>query len=72
MNSIRRPPANDTLYRRIDEMRMSVNDREAAKAQFRAGERIADGLCDLLVAIRSQAAFIARYVRNARAASPQH
>jgi len=72
MNSNQRRPANDTPYARIDQMRMSVTDREIAKAQMWAGERLADGLCELVMAIRSSAAYIARHVRTARAASPQH
>jgi hypothetical protein len=72
MTSNQRVLANDSLYRRIDEMRMSVTDREIAKAQMWAGERIADGVCEFLDAVRSGAAHVARHVRNARAASPQH
>jgi hypothetical protein len=72
MTSIQRPLANDTLYRRIDEMKMSAPDREYAKAQLRAGERMADDFCDLLAALRSCAEFIVRNARAARAASPQH
>ena len=72
MTSIPRPLGNDNLYRRIDEMRMSVTDREAAKAHLRAGESIADGLCNFLAGVRSGTAYIARQVRTARAALPQH
>ncbi len=72
MTSNQRHLARETLYRRIDDMPMSVVDREAAKAQLRAAESIADGLCDLVAAVRSGAATIARHVRAIRAASPQH
>lgn len=64
--------ARETLYRRIDEMPISVIDRESAKAQLRAAERVADSLCDLAAAVRSGALTIARHVRAMRAASPQH
>jgi hypothetical protein len=72
MKPVQRTLANDTLYRRIDEMPISVIDRESAKAQLRAAERIADGFCDLVAALRSGAATIARHVRAVWAASPQH
>jgi hypothetical protein len=72
MTSNQRLLANETLYRRIDDMRMGVTDREAAKAQLRAADSIADGLCDLVAAVRSGAAAVARQVRAMRTASPQH
>lgn len=61
--------ANDTPYRRIDEMRMSAAEREVAKAQLWAGEQIAEGLCELAAALRAGAAYVARHLR---ATSPQH
>ena len=72
MKSNQRLLANETLYRRIDEMPISVIERESAKAQLRAAERVADSLCDLAAAVRWGTAAIARHVRALRAASPQH
>jgi hypothetical protein len=66
------PSAHDTLYRRIDEMPISVADREAAKAQLRAAIRFADALCGLVAALRAGAVTVARPLRAARRASPQH
>jgi len=64
--------SNETLYRRIDEMHMSVTDREFAKARLQTGERFADALCATVDAIRACAGFVARHVRTAAAPSPQH
>lgn len=69
MKTVRRPLANDMLYRRIDEMRMGWTDRELAKSRLRTGERLAEALCEIGGAIRSCAAFVARHVRTAVVAS---
>jgi hypothetical protein len=72
MTTTRRPPSSDRLYRRIDEMHMSVTDRELAKARLRTGERLADALCVAAAVIRSGAAFVARHLRTVAAPSAQH
>jgi hypothetical protein len=72
MTTTRRPPSNDLLYRRIDEMPMSVADRERAKARLQTGERFADAVCELSAAIRAGARFVGRRARTAFAPSPQH
>jgi hypothetical protein len=65
MKPVQRPLANDTLYRRIDEMPISITDRELAKARLQTGDRFAEAICELGGAIRSCAAFVARRVRTA-------
>ena len=47
------------LFQRIDEMRMSVHDRERAKATLRTAESIAEGLGLVVTAMRSLIARIA-------------
>jgi hypothetical protein len=47
------------LFRRIDEMPMSVHDRERAKATLRTAESIAEGLGLVVTAMRSLIARIA-------------
>jgi hypothetical protein len=64
--------ANEMLYRRLDAMSMSVIDREFAKAQLRDTEIFIDGVFALVAAMRSAAAFVARQLRIALTASPQH
>ncbi len=72
MKSQAAPPARDSLYARIDGMRMSAADREHAKAQLRAAERFADGVWHAVMAIRAGAAFVSRQLQSGGAASPQH
>jgi hypothetical protein len=72
MKSVRRTLANNTLYRRIDEMPMNVTDREFAKAQLRASDIFVDDIASLGTAMRSMAARVSRHVRIALTASPQH
>ena len=47
------------LFRRIDEMPMSVYDRERAKAMLQKAERIADGLASIVTGLRAVASRIA-------------
>ena len=47
------------LFRRIDEMPMSVHDRERAKAMLRTAECIAEGLGAAVTAVRSLIARVA-------------
>ena len=72
MKPVQRTPANDTLYRRIDAMPMSVTDREFAKANLRFADSVVDGIFAFLTAMRSTAACVSRHVRIALTASPQH
>ena len=72
MKPVERTPANDTLYRRIDAMPMSVTDRENAKANLRVADSFVDGVFSLVAAMRSMAASVSRHVRIALTASPQH
>jgi hypothetical protein len=72
MKPVQRTPANDTLYRRIDAMPMSVTDREFAKANLRFADSVVDGIFSLITALRSMAASVSRHVRIALTASPQH
>jgi len=72
MKSVQRTLANDTLYRRIDEMPMNVTDREFAKAQLRATDTFVDGIASLAAGMRSTGARFSRHVRIALTTSPQH
>jgi hypothetical protein len=72
MKPVQRILANDTLYRRIDAMPMSVTDRHIAKANLRVADGFVDGIFDLFTAMRSAAACVSRHVRIALTASPQH
>ena len=72
MRRVHRKFANDTLYRRIDEMPMNVTDRQFAKAQLRDADDFVDGVFSLVAAMRSTAARVSRHVRIALTASPQH
>ena len=47
------------LFRRIDEMPMSVYDRERAKAMLQKAERIADGLASVVTGLKALASRIA-------------
>ena len=47
------------LFRRIDEMPMSVHERERAKAALQTAERIAEGLASIVIGLKSLAARIA-------------
>jgi len=47
------------LFRRIDEMPMSLHDRERAKAALQSAERIAEGLGFIVTRLKSLAAWIA-------------
>jgi hypothetical protein len=72
MKPVKHTSANDTLYRRIDAMSMSVADREFAKAQLRDTDIFVDGVFALVAAMRSMAASVSRHLRIALTASPQH
>ncbi len=72
MNPAKLPLANENLYRRIDELQMSVTDRELAKSRLRTGEYFADAVCAAAASIRSCASFVARHLRAATAPSAQH
>jgi hypothetical protein len=72
MRRVQRKLANDTLYRRIDELPMSTTDRRIAKAQLRDADDFVDGVFSLVAAMRSTAARVSRHVRLALTASPQH
>ena len=50
-----RPLTFDEMSRRIDDMPMSIRDRERAKASLQSAERFADGLFGIFTALRSVA-----------------
>ena len=52
------------LFQRIDEMRMSVHDRERAKATLRTAEHIAEGLAFIVTGFKSLAAQIVQSTRR--------
>ena len=52
------------LFRRIDEMPMSVHDRERAKATLRTAEHIAEGLAFIVTGFKSLAAQIVQSTRR--------
>jgi hypothetical protein len=51
-------PAESSLMQRMDDQRMSENDRQAAAAWLRDGEALADFICRATDALRSTAAFL--------------
>ena len=51
--------STEELLQRIDQMPMSVHDRERAKATLRTAERIADSLASIVAALKSLGARIA-------------
>jgi len=72
MRRVQRNLANNTLYRRIDEMPMSTTDRRFAKARLRGADEFVDGVFSLVAAMRSTTVRVSRHVRIALSPSPQH
>jgi hypothetical protein len=64
--------SNDLLIKRLHEMRMSASDVASAEVSLRNADAIVDIGFGIVAAIRSLAAYVARYLRAVFVSTPHH
>jgi hypothetical protein len=72
MNSTEKALWNESIIKRLREMRMSPSDIANAEAAFRKADAIVDLGFGVVAALRSSAAYVTRHLRAAFVSTPQH